>query len=208
VVSDNIAERIRKVEREFYAEVTKITERIDHLLNYVKDNTRRIDELDQERRACSLIFQGVPETDTIPPDQLILDILKNKMGLPIPAYPCCERNADAVQHDIVPPFVIAKAFRMGKPRTAAQIAKMGPRPVMVHFGSLYFRDKAFTSKRNLRGTKLFVCESLTRSRYELLQRAREVAGTKNAWSVEGKIFVLTNDVKKRITKLEDLQQPA
>jgi hypothetical protein len=206
ISDDNIFDRIRKVERDFCIELTRISNRIDHLLNYVKDNTRRIDDLDQERRACCLIFQGVPESETIPPDCQILDILKNKMEVPIPTYPCCG-TVQELPKDLVPPFVIAKAFRMGKPRTSAQITEMGPRPIMVHFGSLYYRDKAIMARRKLRGTKLFVSESLTRPRYELLQRAREVVGAKNAWSMEGKIFVITNNIKKRITRLEDLQIP-
>jgi hypothetical protein len=206
--TNNLSERINKLEREFAMEVTKILERIDHLLLYVKDNSRRIDDLDQERRSCSLIFQGIPESDTMPPDVQILQIMKNKLNLIIPQYPCRGNDPDAHSLDLVPPYVIARAYRMGKPRTVAQIAKMGPRPIMVNFGSLHFRDKVFSEKRSLRGSKMYICESLTRPRYELLLRAKEVAGNKNAWSADGKIFAIIDDVKRRIDKLEDLQLPA
>jgi hypothetical protein len=204
IVEDSIDFKVRKLETEFFAEVNKIFGRIDHLLNYVKENTSRIDDLDQERRACSLIFHGVPESDIDPPDLQVFDIMKNKLEIPIPAYTLHGVEPVMEQPEYIPPFVIARAFRMGKPRTVAQIAKLGPRPIMVYFRSLYFRDKVFMAKRCLRGSKLFICESLTRSRYERLLRVREIAGPKIAWSAEGKVFILYNDVKKRITKLEDL----
>lgn len=206
-MSDAIKERIYNVEREFRIEMVKITERIEHLLNYVKDNTSRIDDLDQDRRATSLIFQGVPEVTTKPPEYQILEIIKDKLDIFVPKYPCCGDDDDSTNSDLVPPFVIARAFRMGKPRTDAQIAKMGPRPIMVNFGSLFFRDKVMASRRNLRNSKMYITESLTRPRYELLLRAREVVGTKNAWSMDGKIFIMANEEKRRITKLEDLPRP-
>jgi hypothetical protein len=203
--SNNLSDRIKKLEQEFSAELTRISERIDHLLSYVKNNARRLDDLDQDRRSCSLIFQGVAESDTMAPDRQVLQIMKNKLELFIPEYPCCANDPDGASSELIPPYVIARAFRMGKPRTAAQIAKMGPRPIMVHFGSLHFRDKVFTARKSLKGSKLFICESLTRPRYELLLRAREVAGKKNAWSADGKIFAIVNDVKRKIDSLDDLQ---
>jgi hypothetical protein len=205
IVENNLTERIIKLERDFNAEILRISERIDLLQTYIKNNARLLEDLDQERRSCCLIFQGVTESDCISPDRQILDIMKNKMNLAIPGYPCCNNNPDTDPHNVVPPYVISRAFRMGKPRTTAQISKMGPRPIMVTFGSLYFRDKVFSSKKSLRGTKLYICESLTRTRYELLQRAREVVGNKNAWSADGKVFAIINDSKTRIFKLEDLQ---
>jgi hypothetical protein len=201
---NSIMDRIFKLERDFTAEVTKISDRIDRLISYVKDNTQRVDDIDQERRAQSLIFQGVSESDTKPPDQQILEIMKNKLEIFVPRFPCCEDN-QAANHDLTPPYVIARAFRMGKPRTAAQIAELGPRPILVNFGSLYYRDKVFKSRSSLRGTKIYVSESLTKPRYELLRRAKELVGNKNAWSAEGKIFAIIDNTKRRIIKLEDLQ---
>jgi hypothetical protein len=208
VGNDLIKKRIASVEREFFEEVAKLNERIDLLLSYVKENTRRIDEIEQDKRAASLIFQGVSEADSKPVDAQIIDIMKDKLGLFVPKYPCCEDGATGTENsNRVPPFVISRAFRMGKPRTAAQISKMGPRPIMVTFGSLFFRDQVFAAKRKLKNTKLFICESLTRSRYELLTRAREAVGVNNAWSMDGKIFIMVDNSKRSISKLEDLPRP-
>jgi cell division protein ZapA (FtsZ GTPase activity inhibitor) len=205
VVEENVfGERLCKLERELYQEVNRITERIDHLLAFIKQNSRRIEELEQETRSNTLIFQGVPESETMPPDYQILGIMKDKLGIFIPNYPCPENGSDVEPGELVPPYVIARAFRLGKPRSVAQIAKMGPRPLMVQFGSLFFRDKVFAERRSLKGTKMYVCESLTRPRYELLQRVKEKVGTKNAWSANGRIFAIVNNTKRLITKLEDL----
>jgi hypothetical protein len=205
VIEENVfSERLCKLEREVFKEVNRLTERIDHLLEYIKQNSRRIDELEQESRSCSLIFQGVTESETMSPDFQILGIMKDKLGLFIPNYICPDNGSRVKPGELVPPFVIARAFRLGKPRTTAQIAESGPRPIMVQFGSLFFRDKVFMERRSLRGTKMYISESLTRSRYQLLQRVREKVGLKNAWSASGKIFAIVNDTKKRINKLEDL----
>jgi hypothetical protein len=110
------------------------------------------------------------------PDRQVLQIMKNKLELFILEYTCCANNPDGASLDLVSPYVIARAFMMGKPRTAAQIAKMGPRPIMVKFGSLYFRDKVFSERKSLKSSKMFICESLTRPRYELLQRAKRQGG--------------------------------
>jgi hypothetical protein len=199
-----IMERLIKLEREFYQEVNKLNERIDHLLAFIKQNSRRIEELEQETRSCTLIFQGVPESETMAPDYQILGIMKEKLGIFVPKYPCPENGSGVEPGVLVPPYVIARAFRLGKQRSVAQVAKMGPRPIMVQFGSLFFRDKVFMERKNLKGTKMYVCESLTRPRYELLQRVKEKVGTKNAWSANGRIFAVINNTKRIITKLEDL----
>jgi hypothetical protein len=209
IVEENIlCERLCKLERDVYNEVSRLTERIDHLLAYIKHNSRRIDELEQESQLCTLIFQGVPESDTMSPVNQILGVMKDKMGLSVPNYPCPDNGSGVVPGEVVPPFVIERAFRLGKPRTVAQIAEKGPRPILVQFGSMFFRDKVFMGKKSLRGTKIYVSESLTRSRYELLQRVKEKVGPKNAWSASGRIFAIVNNTKRRINKLEDLHNDA
>jgi hypothetical protein len=54
---------------------------------------------------------------------------------------------------------------------------------------------------------IFISESLTRSRYEMLQRAKDVIGNKIACIADGNIFAIVNDTKWRIVKSEDLQLP-
>jgi hypothetical protein len=157
VMEENIlSERIYKLERDFNIELNRILERIDHLMTYVKHNSRRIDDLEQESRLSTLIFQGVSESETKPPDYQIMDIMRNKMGLFIPNYPCPENGSGVEPGELVPPFVISRAFRLGKPRTTAEIAEMGPRPIMVRFGSLFIRDKVFRERKSLRGSKRYV----------------------------------------------------
>ena len=64
----------------------------------------------------------------------------------------------------------------------------------------------FDAKKNLKGSKIVVTESLTKSRYTLLQRCWETYGKNNCWSYDGRIWVATDDEKFVVDNEMDLAE--
>ena len=58
--------------------------------------------------------------------------------------------------------------------------------------------EVFKNKKNLRGKKIVITESLTKMRYQLLQKAKTKFDG-NVWSSEGRIFTIVSNKLKLIT---------
>ena len=62
------------------------------------------------------------------------------------------------------------------------------RPIIVKLCNYHDKEKMYQAKKNLKGTKIMIVESLTKRRLELLKRAKETFGATNVWTLDGKIF--------------------
>ena len=80
------------------------------------------------------------------------------------------------------------------------------RPIIVSFTSYQEKKSVFNAKKHLKGSKTLITESLTKSRYELLQQCWETYGKNNCWSYDGRIYVSANDTKFCVTSVEDLAE--
>ena len=96
---------------------------------------------------------------------------------------------------------IDRSHRLGKPTGDK------PRPIIVKFTNYEQRQKIFSVKRKLKGTKTAITENLTRRRSALLQKARSTTGVTAVWSMDGRIVCLTSSGRKvNITTERLLQQ--
>ncbi|KAK2703822.1 hypothetical protein QYM36_017764 [Artemia franciscana] len=77
-------------------------------------------------------------------------------------------------------------------------------PVKVRFKSSTVARKVLKNQSKLKGSQCFVSESLTHPRQEALNAARDVVGMRNAWSVQGCIFVQSGDQVVRIKELPEV----
>ena len=68
-----------------------------------------------------------------------------------------------------------------------------PQPSIIKFSRYSVRGKIFKNKRKLNGKRISVTESLTKTRMEKLQKAREEHSFQNLWSKDRKILYI--DVK-------------
>ena len=57
-----------------------------------------------------------------------------------------------------------------------------PRPIIVKLCNYHDKEKMYQAKKNLKGTKIMIVESLTKRRLELLKRAKETFGATNVWT--------------------------
>jgi hypothetical protein len=182
----DLGSRINYLKHDMHIFEISMCAKLDRLTVFISKNSDLIDELDQDRRAKHIIVQGLPETTNT---MTSLRDLMNRMGLFIPP---------------APHVFVDVAHRLGKERSAAELAAHGPRPVLVKFANLTDRDSFYQNKKMLKGTKIFISESLTPARVSLLKRAKDVYGATKAWSSGGRIFALVNDERKLIPKLEDI----
>ena len=64
----------------------------------------------------------------------------------------------------------------------------------------------FDLKKNLKGSKTVITESLTKSRYELFQQCRDTYGKENTWTYDGRIYVSQDTNKFCVMSAEDLAE--
>jgi hypothetical protein len=182
----DLSGRISALRHDMHLFEVSICAKLDRLNVFISKNSDLIDELDQDRRAKHVLVQGLPES---PNTEKSLRDLMDKMGLFVPP---------------APHVFIDVAHRLGKERSAAELTTCGPRPVLVKFANLTDRDFFYHNKKMLKGTKIYISESLTPARGSLLKRAKDVHGATKAWSSGGRIFALVDGERKLIRKLEDI----
>ena len=78
------------------------------------------------------------------------------------------------------------------------------RAIIVRFASMRKRIEVYRNKKNLKGKKIVVTESLTAVRLDLLNKAKDKFGLKNVWSAEGRIFARSDGNIVNISSEDDL----
>ena len=165
-------------------EAAKTAAHVSHLETEKVKLSNEIDALEQYSRRNCLIVHGV--LDTTDPVTAVLDIINNKLGVPNG----CES--------------IDRCHRLG---TSANLSNSRLRPIIVKFMSYQVRQKVFSGKRHLKGTKLLITENLTRRRSELLNKAKTLNNVTATWTSDGCIVCLLSSGRKvSITSVQDLRQ--
>jgi hypothetical protein len=182
----DLGSRINALQHDMHLFEISMCAKLDRLNVFISKNSDLIDELDQDRRAKHILVQGLPESPNLTKS---LHDLMDRMGLFVPP---------------APHVFIDTAHCLGKERSAAELTAHGPRPILVKFVTLTDRDSFYHNKKMLKGTKIFISESLTPARVSLLKRAKDMYGATKAWSSGGRIFALVDGERKLIRKLEDI----
>lgn len=165
-------------------EAAKTAARVSQLETEKVKLSNEIDALEQYSRRNCLIVHGVP--DTADPVTAVLDIINNKLGVPNG----CKS--------------IDRCHRLGM---SANSSNSRPRPITVKFTSYQVRQKVFSGKRRLKGTKLLITENLTRRRSELLNKAKTLNNVTATWTSDGRIVCLLSSGRKvSVTTVQDLRQ--
>ena len=154
----------------------------------VRENEKAIDDLQQYSRRNCLLFWGIPETPDEDVYKVIIDVSKKSLRVNL-------TMAD-----------IDRAHRLGvkKRRLASEIVQEGARSIIVKFVSYQTRNDIWKAKRNLKGTKILVTESLTPARQALLKEVKERLDPRQVWTADGKIMAKVGNRKLVIVHKEDL----
>ena len=186
---NSLKDQVNKLE-----DISKVREQI--IVNLVSDNAMLKTELnsvrlaadrnEQKSRTQCLLIHGVDEKEGENTDELCLNIINQDV------------KVDITMADI------ARSHRVGpkKPHSTRQTKS---RAIIVRFMSIRKRMEVFYNKKNLKGKKTVITESLTSIRYDLLRKAQEKYGHRMVWSSEGRVFTKTNGKPVLISSIADLQ---
>lgn len=172
-----ISELYKSVSLEF----NPILDRIERELKMYRMQTRnlenriekievKLDDIDQENMLDSLVFNGLKQKPGVDLKTTMLSVLSTRMGV-----------TGISSGELSSVF----RFRMNGPHTTSDKVA----PVLVRFVSKEVARKVFLQKSKLAGSGIFVSESLTKRRRDLLNAARDRFGVKNVWTDRGNILV-------------------
>ena len=163
--------------------------RIAALESKLKHVTLQNEEAEQYSRRNCLIFHGLPESENENTDEVVVKLCKEKLNIQMES-----RDLD-------------RSHRLGRQKGGK------PRGIIAKFANYHCRDKIYRARkllRNLPGTPVYIHESLTRMRSELLWKVKSDFAhvVKVAWTQDGRIFALLKKGEKRVTirHNEDLQK--
>ncbi|KAJ8981913.1 hypothetical protein NQ317_008818 [Molorchus minor] len=94
---------------------------------------------------------------------------------------------------------IDSVFRIGKSNNSNK-----PRAVLVNFVTNIKRNEVYYARKLLKGSGILMFEDLTKQRFNLLVSAKSKYGKRDAWSANGRIYVLQDNIKRLINSSEDL----
>ena len=152
----------------------------------VKKIESRLDDIEQEDRLDSLIFSGVKQAPGADVKSCINNIISDKMGVQVYVSE------------------LTKVYRFTLPANPTRPDMIGP--VLAQFSSKDVARKVFAAKSKLAKSGIFVSESLTKKRREILQLARDRLGNHNVWSDHGRIFARSgnDDRTRRLWSCDDI----
>ena len=101
--------------------------------------------------------------------------------------------------------MIERSHRIG-PKKRSMNSEAKTRPIIAKFVSYRDRQVVFNSKKLLKESGFVITESLTKKRMSLLNEGRKTVGSKNIWTLDGRIHVKLDDKLYIINKLSDLDR--
>lgn len=95
---------------------------------------------------------------------------------------------------------IESVFRVGRATQA------GHRAILLRFKGQQYKDEIMSNRRRLKGTKIVICDDLTKSKHAILKEAVDRLGKKNVYCLGGKIYYKKGSCKCILNTLEDLRR--
>lgn len=188
---NNLAETLyKRIEKKFEKQLQGMEEKISSLKTTVSCLEREnsmlrmsIDSNEQHARSRNIRIFGIPEHEGENLAGTVISIFKNKMqinSIKETDFVRCHR-------------VRAKYASIDKPRS-----------VLVEFSNLNNRSEVIRNRSKLKNTNIFIQEDLTKCRLKLLTDAINKYSAKNAWCLQGNIYVKSDGVVRRIGDFSDL----
>ena len=154
-----------------------LDEQIKHMQKNIVDIKASVDEQEQYSRRNCLRFHGVPETAGENTDKVIIELVKEKMGVEL--------------H----PSDIDRSHRI-TPRNPKEGDHAQPKSIIVKFSRYNARDSVYRARTKLRRTNIYIHEDLTAKRSRLLYKSRNHTNVEKTWTSDGRIIALTKDNRK------------
>lgn len=144
--------------------------------NTTNDNQKKLEQkvdiLHQQAKKNNIRLMGVKEIENENTSNIVKELFTNKLKT-------------SVNNEII------AAYRVGKTNNNR------PRHIVVTFNDTKIRNTIYNRKKLLKGTSIVMKEDLTVERLKLVKQASDEYGFKNVWTVNGTIFVKTeNGIEK------------
>ena len=137
--------------REKEREIAELKSTINSLNTRLDKANRVLDRQKQYPRRNCLLIHGIEEENQENTDEVVINVLKKEM------------DKEITHQDI------DSSHRLGNQK----LDKSKPQPITINFSRYNVRAKIFKNKRNLKGKRISITESLTKTRIEKLQKATE-----------------------------------
>jgi hypothetical protein len=172
-----VEEAISKTKEAHEAELSSMQASIRNL-------EKKVNALEQYDRRLNLVIHGVKDNENEDCEQVVLDVLNNKVKIPIKAAE------------------IQRCHRLGAVRRNGQ-----SRAIIVRFVSYRMRRLVLQKKKILKSTgpQISITENLTRKNLELFRAARNSGKFERVWTSDGNVLALAaNDIVK-LDSLDDVK---
>ena len=73
----------------------------------------------------------------------------------------------------------------------------------MSFRTVLLAKRVLGERKKLKGTGLFISESLTKARLDILNATKDKVGNRNVWTVDGRIIAKIGSTTKRFTNVDD-----
>ena len=174
-------EEFEAEKREKEREIEELKGTINSLNVQLDKVYRALDRQEQCSRRNFLLIHDIDEENQENTNEVVINVLKKEMD-------------EEITH-----LDIDRSHRLGN----RKLDKSKPRPIIIKFSRYNVRARIFKNKGNLKGKRTSVTESLTKTRMEKLQKAREEHGFQNVWSNDGKILYVDVNDHNRVTGFYD-----
>ena len=167
---DHIADNKQLCER-----VSKLEDETNELRRELESVREQADRNEQKSRTACLLLHGVEEAPVEDTDQLAIETISKEVGVALTEWD------------------VSRSHRVGPKKSGPATRKSKPRPIIIRFTTMNKRQEVFSNKKNLKGKKFVITESLTAYRLDLLQKMKDKYGVKNTWTSEGRLFAKNKD---------------
>ena len=142
-----------------------------------------VDDLEQYGRRNCLLFYGIKEATGEDCDEEVINLCKERL------------------HIKIMPTMIERSHRIG-PKKRSMNSEAKTKPIIAKFVSYRDREVVFNSRKLLKKSGFVITESLTTKRMSLLNEERKTVGSKNIWTLDGRIHVKLDDKLYIISDLD------
>ena len=182
--------------------VVALEAKVKVLENQLASYQNALEEHEQYSRRNCLRIHGIVEKPDEQTDDVVIKLIRDKLEIAI-------RPEDLDRSHRVP----VRAQDLGdrrRPHHGREVAddlSPPPKPIIIKFARYNVRQQVYAARHNLKGTKVYIHEDLTRERSKLVYQARNHDMVKKIWTNDGRISVLTkNDKKVKIRTINDLNK--
>ncbi|KAI5708228.1 hypothetical protein M8J77_018592 [Diaphorina citri] len=174
------SDSMRQLECMFYAFKSQVVSELAEIKKTVEINSFKINQLEQYSRRNCVLLHGVPEQ----------------------AGEDCVNVVLKVFHDMkldIQFCHIDRTHRIGPQRNSDKT-----RAIIVKFCSYFHKHLVFSQKKVLKGSGVYVSESLTKVNFNILQEAKKIFSLQNVWTLDGRIIIKHDSRKFTVTSLQQL----